>query len=195
MVNCLVLEGRREARERMARLMAGAPMVARVEQAATPLELLSKLESSPAALVLLSARLPEEDLWETVREISLRGSAGIIVFGSPEWASSGAAAIFAGADGFFSWEAGAVRAAGHGSMGTPPVPSPRRALDEQPPLSRREIEVLRRMSLGMTNGEIGNEMHLSEDTIKTHAQRMFRKLRVSDRAHAVMQGFRQNLLD
>jgi DNA-binding NarL/FixJ family response regulator len=35
---------------------------------------------------------------------------------------------------------------------------------------------------------------LSEDTIKTHARRLFRKLGVHDRAKAVAHGFRQGLV-
>jgi DNA-binding NarL/FixJ family response regulator len=46
----------------------------------------------------------------------------------------------------------------------------------------------------MTNSEIGKELFLSEDTIKTHARRLFRKLDVSDRAQAVALGFRMGLV-
>ncbi|MEV7550369.1 response regulator transcription factor [Amycolatopsis sp. NPDC089917] len=179
----------------MTRLMSRAPMVTRVDQAATPLELLSKLETRSADLVLMSARLQPETLRETVREISVHGSARIIVFGSPEWAPAAAEAISVGAAGFVSWEAGSARIGGQGLASCVPLPEPRDSWEDQPSLSRREVEVLRRMSLGMTNGEIGNELHLSEDTVKTHAQRMFRKLSASDRAHAVMEGFRRSLLD
>jgi DNA-binding NarL/FixJ family response regulator len=61
-------------------------------------------------------------------------------------------------------------------------------------LSEREHQVLLGMSEGKSNGEIGRELFLAEDTIKTHARRMFRKLRVGDRAEAVAHGFRHNLL-
>jgi DNA-binding NarL/FixJ family response regulator len=50
------------------------------------------------------------------------------------------------------------------------------------------------MSQGKTNGQIGRELYLSEDTIKTHARRLFRKLNVKDRAQAVAHGFRQGLV-
>jgi DNA-binding NarL/FixJ family response regulator len=54
--------------------------------------------------------------------------------------------------------------------------------------------VLRGMSQGKSNGQIGRELYLSEDTIKTHARRLFRKLGATDRAQAVAYGFRRNLL-
>jgi DNA-binding NarL/FixJ family response regulator len=69
--------------------------------------------------------------------------------------------------------------------------------DPPPPqfrLSERETQVLAGMSRGMSNGEIGRELYLSEDTIKTHARRLFRKLRASDRAQAVAVGLRAGLI-
>ena len=44
------------------------------------------------------------------------------------------------------------------------------------PLTKREIEVLVGMSNGRSNAQIGAELYLSEDTVKTHARRLFRKL-------------------
>ena len=44
------------------------------------------------------------------------------------------------------------------------------------------------MTEGKSNGEIGRELFLSEDTVKTHARRLFRKLGVNDRAQAVAHG-------
>ena len=45
----------------------------------------------------------------------------------------------------------------------------------------RELQVLAGMSQGKSNGQIGRELYLSEDTVKTHARRLFRKLGVRDR--------------
>ena len=42
--------------------------------------------------------------------------------------------------------------------------------------------------------EIGRELYLSEDTVKTHARRLFRKLAAADRAQAVALGFRWGFL-
>lgn len=58
----------------------------------------------------------------------------------------------------------------------------------------RELQVLRGMSRGMSNGQIGRELNLAEDTIKTHARRLFRKLDANDRAHAVSIGYLCGLL-
>ena len=58
-------------------------------------------------------------------------------------------------------------------------------------LSMREMQVLTGMSQGKSNAQIGRELYLSEDTIKTHARRLFRKLGAKDRAEAVATGFRR----
>ena len=61
-------------------------------------------------------------------------------------------------------------------------------------LSMREMQVLTGMSQGKSNAEIGRELYLSEDTIKTHARRLFRKLGAKDRAEAVATGFRRGIM-
>lgn len=61
-------------------------------------------------------------------------------------------------------------------------------------LTEREMEVLLGMSDGKSNREIGDSLFLSEQTVKTHAKRVFRKLGVTDRAHAVAIGFRRGIL-
>lgn len=61
-------------------------------------------------------------------------------------------------------------------------------------LSERELQVLGGMAAGKTNAEIGKEHFLPEDTVKTHARKMFKKLGVSDRAGAVATGFRLGIL-
>jgi len=63
-----------------------------------------------------------------------------------------------------------------------------------PPLTERELQVLRGMGRGRSNSEIGKELYLSEDTVKTHARRLFRKLGAADRAQAVAMGFRWGLV-
>ncbi|MPR00239.1 response regulator [Modestobacter sp. I12A-02628] len=61
-------------------------------------------------------------------------------------------------------------------------------------LSAREMQVLTGMSQGKSNAQIGRELYLSEDTIKTHARRLFRKLGAKDRAEAVATGFRRGIM-
>jgi DNA-binding NarL/FixJ family response regulator len=72
---------------------------------------------------------------------------------------------------------------------------PRQAIDPTgPELTERVLQLLKGMAAGTSNSEIGRELYLSEDTIKTHARRLFRKLGVNDRAQAVASGFRLGLV-
>jgi DNA-binding NarL/FixJ family response regulator len=73
--------------------------------------------------------------------------------------------------------------------GAQPGAAPRRGA-----LTERELQVLRGMADGKSNAEIGRELFVSEDTVKTHARRLFRKLGARDRAHAVAAGFRSGLV-
>lgn len=67
-------------------------------------------------------------------------------------------------------------------------------MTERLPLTDRELSVLQGMSAGHSNGQIGRTLYLSEDTIKTHARRLFRKLGARDRAHAVHLGHLAGIL-
>jgi DNA-binding NarL/FixJ family response regulator len=54
-------------------------------------------------------------------------------------------------------------------------------------LSSREEEVVRYVALGLRNGEIAAELSISEETVKTHLNRIFRKLGVRDRVELALQ--------
>ncbi|MFF4878054.1 response regulator transcription factor [Micromonospora sp. NPDC000668] len=77
----------------------------------------------------------------------------------------------------------------------PPRPNPAaRPARASIGLTERELQVLLGMAEGKSNAEIGRELFVSEDTVKTHARRLFRKLGARDRAHAVAAGFRAGLV-
>jgi DNA-binding NarL/FixJ family response regulator len=61
-------------------------------------------------------------------------------------------------------------------------------------LSARELEILRLLSEGLTNREIGGRVHLSENTVKGHAKEIFDKLDVHNRVEAVMRARERGLL-
>jgi DNA-binding NarL/FixJ family response regulator len=66
---------------------------------------------------------------------------------------------------------------------------------EEHSLTRREIEVLRLASGGMTSIEIADELVLSAGTIKTHLQNIYAKLGVNDRTAAVATALRSQIID
>ena len=53
-------------------------------------------------------------------------------------------------------------------------------------LSTREREILTLIARGMTNLDIGRELFISEKTVKNHVTRIFEKLGVHSRAHAIV---------
>jgi len=53
-------------------------------------------------------------------------------------------------------------------------------------LSARESEVLALIARGLTNAEMGNELYLSTETVKTYVKRLYAKLGVHNRAQAAV---------
>lgn len=58
-------------------------------------------------------------------------------------------------------------------------------------LTERELEVLRLMSEGVSNREIGLRLYIAEKTVKNHTTNIFRKMGVSDRTQAVIEAIRR----
>lgn len=60
-------------------------------------------------------------------------------------------------------------------------------------LSNREIDVLIKISKGLSNKEIGEQLYLSEKTIKNYATNLFRKINVQDRVQATILAIHNNI--
>jgi len=71
----------------------------------------------------------------------------------------------------------------------------RRPTDDRPILTPRELEVLRLAAEGLTSVEIGQQLHLSRTTVRTHLQHVYDKLGVGDRTAAVARALRSGLLN
>jgi len=62
------------------------------------------------------------------------------------------------------------------------------------PLTRREIEVLRLISDGLTNQEIANELYISLNTVKRHTSNIYRKFAVNNRREALTKSRKLNII-
>jgi DNA-binding NarL/FixJ family response regulator len=71
-------------------------------------------------------------------------------------------------------------------------PAPPKQLDE---LSERERDVFRLMARGLSNAEIGNELYISETTVKTHVTHILQKLDLRDRVQAVVLAHQTGLFE
>ena len=61
-------------------------------------------------------------------------------------------------------------------------------------LSQRESEVLRHMSMGLTNKQIAVALEISYETVKEHVQHTLRKIGLTDRTQAALWAVRNNLV-
>ncbi len=61
-------------------------------------------------------------------------------------------------------------------------------------MSQRELEVLERMSEGLSNQQIADQLFVSLNTVKTHAARIFEKLDVQRRTQAIEKAKRMGLI-
>lgn len=70
-----------------------------------------------------------------------------------------------------------------------------RAESPAPALTPRELEVLRGFARGLSIPQLAQELFVAPSTVKTHTQRLYEKLEVSDRAAAVAAAMRLRLLE
>ncbi|MFF1571156.1 response regulator [Leifsonia sp. NPDC058292] len=62
-------------------------------------------------------------------------------------------------------------------------------------LTEREREILVLIGRGRSNGEIAGDLFIAEQTVKTHVSRIFMKLGLRDRVHAVILAFDAGLVE
>ena len=175
---------------------------------------LEHVQASDPDVVLMDIRMPRMNGVEATAELSRRGAvARVLILTTYSLDEYVYDAVRAGASGFLLKDVSpadlvhAVRVVAAGDALVAPAIT-RRLLEEyvarprpgsRSPevlagLTDRELEVLREVARGCSNAEIAAVLHLGEATVKTHVSRILTKLRLRDRAQAVVLAYESGLV-
>lgn len=64
-----------------------------------------------------------------------------------------------------------------------------------PPLTGRELQVIKALAQGKSNKQIARTLGISEKTVRNHASNIYKKLHIFDRTQAVLYAIREGLVD
>ncbi len=169
-------------------------------------EVLDALAEQPVDVVVMDLRMKRVDGIEATRRLAEAGGPPVLAlttFNEDELLS---AVLRAGAAGFVLKDSSAeeliraVRAVAHGDSYLDPAVTARvlstyRKAAAAPPqvqvseLTERELDVLTLIGKGHTNAEIAEQLFISGVTVKSHIGRIFDKLRLRDRAAAIVYAY------
>jgi len=189
-------------------LVETAPGLAVVGEAGTGLQAVRLCRQAQPDVVLMDVRMPEMDGIEATRQICAdpdSAGARVVILTTFDLDAYVYAALRAGASGFLLKDIppteflAAIRVAAAGeALLAPSVtrrlisefarrPEPGQALPRSlAGVTEREIDVLRLVATGLSNGEIAGRLHLSLATVKSHVGHLLAKLGARDRAQLVI---------
>ena len=212
-IRVLVADDQSMVRAGFRMLLAGQEDIDVVAEASNGLEAVEKADRYRPTVVLMDIRMPELDGLEATRRIlAADDTARILIlttFDLDEYVYEG---LRAGASGFVLKDdppeqlLAAIRTvAGGDALLSPaitkrvikqftriPQPAPPRELED---LTERELDVFRLVSRGLSNAEIGQELHISDTTVKTHITHILQKLDLRDRVQAVVLAYETGIFD
>jgi DNA-binding NarL/FixJ family response regulator len=168
-------------------------------------EALAKIETRKPDVAVIDLRMPRVGGIEATRQIALAApETAVILYTAYGDRALLTEAIDAGARGFVLKEAPladlvrAVRIVADGGTYVDPVLAGSLATAEAtakiPALTQRERDVLRLLADGHSNEEIGKQLFISPETVRTHVRKAMGKLDADTRTQAVATALRQSLI-
>jgi DNA-binding NarL/FixJ family response regulator len=213
-IRVLVVDDQSMVRAGFRMLLAGEDDIEVVAEASNGLEAVDKAARFDPGVILMDIRMPELDGLQATRRILAKDrDARILILTTFDLDEYVYEALRAGASGFVLKDdspeqlIAAIRtvAAGEALLSPtitrrviqkfarmPNPATPPRELDE---LSDRERDVFRSMARGLSNAEIGQELYISETTVKTHITHILQKLGLRDRVQAVVLAYQTGLFE
>ncbi len=177
-----------------------------VGEAADGAEAVAQAARLAPDVVLMDLRMPGVDGAEATARLRSSGAdaPAVLVLTTYDTDADIVRAVEAGATGYLLKDApretlaDAIRRAARGeTVLAPPVVArlaSRMREPAAPALTEREAQVLQCVARGLSNNEVGRELHIGEATVKTHLLRAFEKLGVTDRTAAVTAAYKAGLI-
>ncbi|WP_433291641.1 response regulator [Pseudonocardia sp. CA-142604] len=220
MIRVLLADDQLLVRSGLAMLLDAAPDVEIVGEAGDGAQAVADAQRLQPDLVIMDVRMPVMDGVEATRRITDDSFARdpdapvkILILTTYHVDRTVHDALRAGASGFLLKDSAptdllaATRAIAAGDAWLQPSvardliaefaarPEPKApAPDLLARLTPRENEVLVLIAQGLTNSEIAEQFHVSDVTVKTHVGRIFMKLELRDRVHAVITAYEHGLV-
>ena len=212
-VRVLVADDQSMVRAGFRMLLAREADIEVVAEASNGIEAVDKAARFRPTVVLMDIRMPELDGLEATRRILAADvSIRILILTTFDLDEYVYEALRAGASGFVLKDdppeqlLAAIRIVADGdALLSPaitkrvirqftrvPPPAPPRQLDD---LTERELDVFRLIARGLSNAEIGQELYISDTTVKTHITHILQKLNLRDRVQAVVLAYEKGLFD
>ena len=212
-IRVLVADDQSMVRAGFRMLLGGEEDIEVVAEASNGLEAVSKAARFEPTLILMDIRMPELDGLEATRRILASDpDARVLILTTFDLDEYIYEALSAGASGFVLKDEpperliAAIRTVAAGDALLSPTVTKRvigefaRFTRPEPPdgfdeLTPRELDILRLVADGLSNAEIGQELYISETTVKTHVTHILQKLGLRDRVQAVVLAHQSRLFE